>query len=297
MSTVSRLSQVNHDEFCRLAADQSDHELAERYNCSVVTIGRWRTRLGIPRSDARPWSRTQGRHPWLRTDDTFFAQIDTPAKAYILGFLIADGHVYKTGNRVELSVKEADAPILQKILDAMGRDVRLRVNVNSYNKSRSIRVTLGGTQMSEQLARIGLRHDKSMTATYPEVPPELEDHLARGLWDGDGYIGERVFELTGTSALLDGVVDAAERHTGCSLRRRMSGKDSRYHYAYGTRRDTAILHWMYSSADLVLERKRERFLTYWSEIPSAESLNLRIGRRVYTRKSQVRSAADYPSAD
>ena len=157
MSTESKLSKVNHDEFRRLAADRSDHELAEMYNCSVVTIGRWRTRLGIPRSDARPWSRTQGRHPWLRTDDMFFAEIDTPEKAYILGFLIADGHVYKTGNRVELSVKEADAPILQKILDAMGRDVRLRVNVNSYNRSRSIRVTLGGTQMSEQLAQIGLQ--------------------------------------------------------------------------------------------------------------------------------------------
>ena len=34
---------------------------------------------------------------------------------------------------------------------------------------------------------------------------------------------------------------------------------------------------------------------YWSEIPRAESLNHRIGKRVYTRKSQVRSAADYPS--
>ena len=47
----------------------------------------------------------------------------------------------------------------------------------------------------------------------------------------------------------------------------MSGKDSRYHYAYGTRRDTAILHWMYSGADLVLERKRERFLTSWFADP------------------------------
>ena len=76
----------------------------------------------------------------------------------------------------------------------------------------------------------------------------------------------------------------------------MSGEDARYHYAYGTRRDTAILHWMYSDAAVTLKRKQEKFLAYWSEIPRAESLNLRIGRRVYIRKSQVRSAADYPSA-
>jgi hypothetical protein len=118
----------------------------------------------------------------------------------------------------------------------------------------------------------------------------------RGIWDGDGWIGKYQFELIGTPALLDGVVDAAERHTGCVMRRRMSGKEGHYHYAYGTRRDAAILHWMYSGATIALERKLEKFRTYWPEIPSAESLNLRLGPRVYTRKNQGRSAADYPSA-
>ena len=179
----------------------------------------------------------------------------------------------------------------------MGSSAPLRVMLNSYDKSRFMRVTLGGTQMVGDLARLGLHNNKSVTATYPSIPAELEGHLVRGIWDGDGWIGKYQFELIGTSALLDGVVAAAERHTGCLLRRRMSGKDGRYHYAYGTRRDTAILHWMYSSAGIALKRKQEKFLTCWSEIPRAESLNLRIGPRVYTRKSQVRSAADYPSAD
>ena len=150
--------------------------------------------------------------------------------------------------------------------------------------------------MAEDLAAHGLRNNKSKTAVYPSVPSELEGHLMRGIWDGDGSIQKYMFELIGTSALLDGVVDAAQRHTGCLLRRRMSGKDNRYHYAYGTRRDTAILHWMYTDATIALERKREKFRTYWSEIPSAESLNLRLGPRVYTRKNQGRSAADYPSS-
>jgi len=227
----------------------------------------------------------------------FFAQIDSPEKAYVLGFLIADGHIYKTGNRVELGVKESDSAVLEAITGAMGLSVPLRVALNSYDKSRFIRVTLGARRAVEDLAKYGLRNDKSKTAIYPSVPAELEGHLVRGIWDGDGSIQKYMFELTGTSALLDGVVDAAQRHTGCLLRRRMSGKDGRYHYAYGTRRDTAILHWMYSSATIALERKQEKFRAYWSEVPSAESLNHRIGPRTYTRKSQVRSAADYPSAD
>lgn len=288
---------VDQDRFRQLAASGlSDREIAETLGCSPPSIGRWRDRLGIPRSQKtggpRP-ERAPGRAP-IPGEPGFFAQIDSPEKAYILGFLIADGHVYKSGYRVELGVKEADSAVLTAIIEAMGIDVPLRVALNSYDKSRFIRVTLGAKQMTADLARYGLRNDKSKTATWPTVDPALEGHLMRGIWDGDGSIQKYMFELIGTSALLDGAVAAAECHTGCVLRRRMSGKDNRYHYAYGTRRDTAILHWMYKDATIALERKQEKFRTYWPEVPSAESLNLRLGPRVYTRKSQGRSAADYP---
>ncbi len=292
MSYLLKRAAVDLDEFRRLAAEgMSDRQIAKLIGYSAPTIGRWRDKYGIPRSGM-----TFGRRTW-QTDLNFFSQIDTPEKAYVLGFLIADGHINKTGARVELGAKEADAQIIRDIADAIGCDAPLRTMINHYDKSHFMRISLCGRPLVEDLAKLGLYHDKSTTATYPSIPEDLEGDLVRGIWDGDGYIGKYQFELIGTSMLLDGVVAAAERHTGCQLRRRMSGKDSRYHYAYGTRRDTAILHWMYSGAGIALKRKQEKFLAYWSEIPRAESLNLRIGPRVYTRKGQVRSAADYPSAD
>jgi hypothetical protein len=270
---------VDQEQFRQLAASGlSDRKIAATIGCSVTTVGRWRDLFGIPRS------KIAGRGAVQAIDGHFLAQIDTPEKAYILGFLIADGHVYGSGNRVELGVKEADSAILTAITDAMGISVPLRVALNSYDKSRFIRVALGGRMMTEDLAAYGLRNDKSKTAVYPSVPPELESHLVRGIWDGDGWIGKYQFELIGTPALLDGVVAVAERNTGCLMRRRMSGKENRYHYAYGTRRDADILRWMYSSASIALTRKREKFLTDWSEVPSTKSLNHRIGARVYTRK-------------
>ena len=290
MSRPPKLNPDDLDDLRRLhASGMSDKKIAQALGCSPATIGRYRDHLGLPRL-----YRPAGQPRLLQTDHSFFAEINTPEKAYVLGFLLADGHIYKTGKRVELGVKKADAAILNAIAAAMSCDEPLRIMHNSYDRSIFMRVTLGGAEMTEDLARLGLRNDKSKTATYPVVPAELESHLVRGIWDGDGWIGKYQFELIGTSALLDGVVDAAERHTGCVMRRRMSGKDGRYHYAYGTRRDAAILHWMYSSATIALERKREKFTTCWPVIPSAESLNLRLGPRVYTRKNQGRSAADYP---
>ena len=269
---------VDQEQFRQLATSGlSDRKIAEILGCTAQTVGRWRDLFGIPRSQIR------GSGTVLAIDGHFLAQIDTPEKAYILGFLIADGHVYKSGDRVELGVKEADCAILTAITEAMNLNVPLRTSING-NKSHYTRITLGGRMMAEDLARHGLRNDKSTTAAYPSVPTELESHLVRGIWDGDGWIGKYQFELIGTSALLDGVVAAAERHAGCLMRRRMSGKDNRYHYAYGTRRDADILRWIYSSASIALTRKREKFLTDWSEVPSTKSLNHRIGARTYTRK-------------
>jgi Homeodomain-like domain len=274
-----------------VAQGLSDLTISKMYGCTSPTVARWRDRYGIPRSQAKPHGDRE-----LPAYYGFFSQIDTPEKAYILGFLIADGHISKSGTNIELGVKESDVGILEAIVEAIGCTVSIRTMINSYDRSHFKRISLWGRPIVSDLGDLGLHHDKSTTATFPSVPAELEGHLVRGIWDGDGWIGKYQFELIGTSALLDGVVAAAERHTGCQLRRRMSGKDGRYHYAYGTRRDTAILHWMYSGAGIALKRKQEKFLTYWSEVPSAESLNLRLGPRVYTRKNQGRSAADYPSA-
>jgi hypothetical protein len=290
MSANPNLVRPDRETMLRLTSTMTDMAIARMYGCASGTVARWRDRYEIPRSPRQSGGNTIR---W-KTNRDFFARIDTPEKAYILGFLIADGHIRKDGSKVQVSVKEADAGLLEMIARETGCDAPLRPTTNHYDGSRMLRLNLCGRKLVSDLNALVVRHDKSRTATWPVIPAELEGHLLRGVWDGDGYIGKGIFELIGTSALLDGVVAAAQRHTGCLLRRRMSGRDSAYHYAYGTRRDTPVLHWMYSSATITLERKREKFVSHWSEIPSAESLNLRIGPRVYTRKSQVRSAADYP---
>ena len=293
MSANPHLVRPDQDTLRQLISQGlTDRAISRMYGCTSPAVARWRDLYGMPRSQER----SAGNRKW-QTDHNYFARIDTPGKAYVLGFLIADGHVNKAGYYVEASVKEADADLLRAISGELGCDAPLGTMTNGYDGSRMMRMRLCGQQLVSDLNDLGVYNDKSTSATYPAIDPELEGHLVRGIWDGDGWIGKYQFELIGTSALLDGVVAAAERHTGCHLRRRMSGKDGRYHYAYGTRRDTAILHWMYSGATIALARKQEKFISYWSEIPRAESLNLRIGPRVYSRKSQVRSAADYPSAD
>lgn len=267
------LVRPDRETMLRLTSEMNDRQISRLYGCTSPVIARWRDFYGIPRSP-RQWGGNTIR--WQLNRD-FFAEIDTPAKAYILGFLIADGHISKRGYGILVSVKESDAALLRVIAAEMGSSTPIKTVINCYDGSRMARLSVYGKKLVDDLGRLRVYQDKGKTATWPTIPPELEGHLARGLWDGDGHIARGKFSLIGTPALLDGLVAAAERHTGCRLRRTIAGRNRAYHYAVGSRRDTPVMHWMYADAPIVLERKRERFSSYWSQIPRTESLNLPVG--------------------
>jgi hypothetical protein len=256
----------DRETFIRMIAGKTDMDVARELGCTGPVIARLRDRYGVPRSP-KQWGGNTIR--W-QTDRDFFAAIDTPGKAYTLGFLIADGHVHKTGYKIQVSVKEADAALLSAIAAEMGCDAPLTTTINRYDGSRMARLLLCGKKLVDDLGKMGIYHDKTHTATFPAVPPEFERDLVRGLWDGDGYIGQRQIELIGTPALLSGVSVAVQKHTGCLLRRRLSGKDRKYHYLLGSKRDAPVLHWMYSGASIALDRKmRAASGSYWIQVPRA----------------------------
>ena len=266
VSMYQKYEVPDRETVTRLTSTMNDRAISRLYGCDSRVVARWRDIYGIPRSP-KQWGGNTIR--W-QTNRDYFAEIDTPAKAYILGFVIADGHLSKKG--LEIMVKESDADLLSAIAAETGCDAPLRTMTNSYDGSRMKRIALYGVKIVSDLNKLGVFHDKSTTATYPAIDPALESHLVRGIWDGDGYIGPRMFELIGTSALLDGVVAAVQRHTDCLLRRRMSGRNRAYHYAYGSRRDGPALKWMYSGATLALPRKQEKASSEywsWSQIPRA----------------------------
>lgn len=266
MSPNPNLVLPDRETFLRLIDGKTDAAAARELGCSNGVIARLRDRYGIPRSP-KQWGGNTIR--W-QTNRDYFAVIDTPEKAYILGFLIADGHIQKDGYKIQVSVKESDTDLLRAIAAEIGCDAPLTTTVNHYDKSRMTRLLICGKKLAGDLNKMGIYHDKSRTAVYPSVPPEFERDLVRGLWDGDGYIGKRQIELIGTPALLGGVADAVQRHTGCLLRRRLSGRNRQYRYLLGSKRDAPVLRWMYSGASIALYRKvRAASASYWTETPRA----------------------------
>lgn len=131
-------------------------------------------------------------------NDNYFNQIDTPNKAYILGFLYADGYNSSSTRGMIIRIKDIDVDILYKIkneinseapitpvddeLEYKGKKVkRHHMNLSVYNK-----------QIHEDLEKWGVySYDKTFRITFPFwLSNDLKWHFIRGYFDGDGCFYE-----------------------------------------------------------------------------------------------------------
>ena len=126
------------------------------------------------------------------TCHTFFDCIDNEIKAYLLGFLYADGSINKN-KHIGISLSKAD----EEIIDLFQTHI-CPFNKKSYRKSylhKNGYVTkemVGITFKSEHMCRTLLNYGIKPNKTYLNldnlnfIPEHLLVHFIRGYWDGDG---------------------------------------------------------------------------------------------------------------
>ncbi len=119
-------------------------------------------------------------------DEAFFETIDTEAKAYWLGFLMADGCVYigkKGDHLLRVHLNRRDDTILSRFLTDIGCQRPL------IYSGDTVEVKLFSKRLIKDLIRQGCTQRKSLTLEFPTcVPDRLIHHFIRGYFDGDGTI-------------------------------------------------------------------------------------------------------------
>jgi hypothetical protein len=126
----------------------------------------------------------------------YFHTIDTPMKAYFLGFLAADGCMTNpqksnVSRYVRLSIQERDREIVEKLARELETDAPLRRTHSSYKGGSFwfVDLQMNSVQMYEDLEMHGLHPGKSWTLKPPYgVPDELLHDFVRGFFDGDGCV-------------------------------------------------------------------------------------------------------------
>ena len=147
-------------------------------------------------------------------NSNFFENIDTPQKAYWLGFLYADGYINEKENSLTLNLQLNDKNHLEKFQRAIGA-----INNNiGYPKKHTLgkdyymaMLSIRDKKIVKDLCNKGCTQNKSLILTFPYkyLTENLYSHFIRGILDGDGtlYWNGNNFEIgfTGTKELLEAI--------------------------------------------------------------------------------------------
>lgn len=164
--------------------------LVEKYGLAKSSIKRWLKIFKIPPQDRREYS----------INDNYFQTVDTEERAYILGFLYADGCNHFNRNRFGISLQEKDRYILEEFKKQMDatylvkkcssrKNYKDKWNIQSKQQMYSFICT--SQKICEDLSKLGCVPRKTTILKFPtedQVPPHLIRHFIRGYFDGDGSI-------------------------------------------------------------------------------------------------------------
>ena len=165
-----------------------------------------------------------GKYRWKRDliRHDYFAQIDSPIKAYILGVLAADGTISPAQHRIALELSAKDADLLKIVRDELvpGGAITTR-----HRRGYDYQVlAFTSRNMIRDLEVLGVTAVKSRTITWPEkLPMYFACEFILGYFDGDGHITYQELPsgrypylgfTSGSPALLTSVADVIEQHTG-----------------------------------------------------------------------------------
>ena len=202
-------------------------------------------------------------------NEDYFEVIDTPEKAYFLGFIFADGCLIddpkKYRYRLNIKIHNKDEDILERFISLLDSEVKIW-----KSKGRDISVIgFSSKKIINDLKNIGLHQNKTYTIDYPKIDEKLERHFLRGYFDGDGCIrineDKRDKSKRGDLRIVGGSVkfiktlnERMGKLFGVNVNKLYGPKDKNYKFIgwAGMSDIERIYDGFYSDTDLFLNRKK-----------------------------------------
>ncbi|WP_246943192.1 LAGLIDADG family homing endonuclease [Bacillus pinisoli] len=114
--------------------------------------------------------------------------------AWILGLIVTDGCISKKHHSVTITQK--DERIIQLVAKLMDADYILASGLKTPTLQINSKV------IKEDLGKLGIHPNKSLSVEFPEVPSHYVPSFIRGVIDGDGWVDPEGYKLTITSASM-----------------------------------------------------------------------------------------------
>lgn len=199
----------------------------------------------------------------------YFHTIDSYDKAYWLGFLFADGNVYKrkdrpNGYRIQFKLKDEDGYMVHKFHDTID------CHINVRNEPDGTRLIFTNNDMGLNLINWGCIPNKSKVVKFPyNLPDEYKWSFVRGYFDGNGSYQKHKNGCfywrihTGSKNFQRGIIDFLKEY-GINLKEHDKQRNGCYEVSTAKREHLRIiLPKMYENAnDLYLKRKHDYAVKY-----------------------------------
>jgi hypothetical protein len=211
----------------------------------------------------------------------YFDTIDSYAKAYIVGFIAADGALVKTktSTTLTITIKYEDKAILEFIKSEIGNEHKLQeiIRPSSFDSSKiihHIRYTISDRHITQALNKLGITSNKSLSMgnIIENIPYEYRDAFIIGYFDGDGSVTIRdgqypnnkgilcydyslYIQIRGTKDFLSGVCNHLKIDT-----MHIHQNDSIPHLSFASKKDTYRFFQCYKNLPFYYRRKRDKFL-------------------------------------
>lgn len=207
--------------------------------------------------------------------DNVFKNIDSPEKAYWLGFVLADGYVrLNSGGSLQrtpskifgLKLGAVDKLHVYKFADFIDlKHDRVKIEIHAKTGNELYKIWLTSPTMFDDLGKLGITPNKSLKEDiYEDIDEKFISHYLRGIFEGDGYIRSnlKAIGLCGSLNVTSKFSELLNAILGVKIPLVTSDEcksgERLYRIAwYSTEDKTKILKFLYSdiNTEIVLDRK------------------------------------------
>lgn len=208
-------------------------------------------------------------------DDNFFENIDNELKAYILGYIIADGcisitkRINKKSYRLQFLSSIDDEYIIKLIKKSISPNSKIfksNCQLGVKLRKKQLRLRLTSEKICKDLINLyGVTPNKTLNDKFkfPNIKNSLKKHLIRGVFDGDGHYKKgRQFQfcLNSHQFCEDIAIELQNNIEGIKYRIvELQGKTCKYYNLYintGYGVADKISDYLYKDSKYYLNRKK-----------------------------------------
>ena len=200
-SFISMLLKENNITYVPPDKKQYNYELVNnllKLGKSPVDISR---ELCIPTPSLQSIYRSLGYSFKIDQGNTrYFQNIDTGIKAYLLGFIAADGYIVKSGNNTQVFGIQLNL-IDEEIIHLLHKEIGNKNKIVYPGNNTMIRFSLANSDLVNDLYNLGITQRKSKTIgnILKNIPYEFHKDFIAGYFDGDGSVTVSPKELITTT--------------------------------------------------------------------------------------------------